>query len=149
MSLHMSLAEINDIPALANILLETTLETEWGRIQFGAIDFIAWYQCIQEGLTDALVNMDPPASIMKMTDDMTGEVVGFVELTYSETRAKVPKQQVNRSKPLGFNSVAIAAYYSRMIVVRRKVVAEKPYFRKLDPNSTVVAPSNIGQMWMI
>ena len=126
-----------DIPAIAAVLHETTLETPWDRLRFGAIDRQVWYDHLKKGLSESLLAKQP-AIITAAIDSDTNEIVGFVELEKLDSEmsenvpgpAKPQGEKPAKEQPEGFNTDAIMAYYNAMIVVREKAVGEKPYIRE-------------------
>lgn len=126
MPLQMTLADKEDIPGLADILLETTLESEWVRIQFGAIDSAAWYRCLKGELVDALVHADPPSSIMKM-----------ITLTL-KTSAVRGGENVHHSRVQRILATRHAPVHERMAIMRQ-LASEFDQQRQAEPSSTTAA----------
>ena len=139
------LATSVDIPGIASVQHETTLETTWDRLRFGSINPQVWYDYLKEGLSESLLHAKHPSIITVAIDSNTTEIIGFVELeklnsdasdnVQSERGGTDPtEQQVERpprTRPEGFNLDAIMAYHGKMITVREKTVGKKPYIRKI------------------
>ena len=134
----MSRATLADISGIGAILAETTVESQWGKLQFGSIRSKDWCAYLEDGLREAIQGSDPPSTIMKVSDTATSEIVSFIHLVdpvhagAEKTRSVNQAPVAKKSKPAGFNVAPIRAYCALMMAVRERATKNLTYFRNIS-----------------